>query len=263
MTVMEDTLRICGKTLEFRRIKGRQPGMPELVFLHEGLGSISLWRDFPERLAAELGAPALLYSRNGYGQSAAPEPPFRRGADYLHTEAQEVLPKVLDHFGIQRPILIGHSDGASIALIFAATMNRRPRALVLEAPHTFVEDITIAGIREAVTVWHNSDLPAKLGRHHRDPEGTFRTWYQTWLTPSFKRWSIESLLPEITCPVLVIQGEDDQYGTAAQIRSIENSVSGGVESRMLPACGHTPHRDQTEAALAEMVRFLRPRLAVA
>lgn len=254
-----ETVTICGKTLEYRCIPGIRDGRPELVFLHEGLGSLSLWRDFPDQVAEALQLPGLVYSRAGYGQSDPPQPPFRRGSDYLHVEAREVLPRVLDHFGIRHPILFGHSDGASIALIFAA-MGRRARALVLEAPHTFVEDITLAGIRDAVTSWNSTDLPARLARHHRDADGTFRTWHQTWLTPAFKRWSIEGLLPDILCPVLVIQGEDDQYGTIAQVDSVRNQVGGPSSSRMLPACGHTPHRDQPAAVLAATIEFLRPLL---
>jgi len=206
-------------------------------------------------VATATGAPALIYSRLGHGRS---DPPFGpRDLDYLHREALDVLPAVLDHFGIRNPILIGHSDGASIALIHAAASDRPVRGLVLEAPHSFVEPITLAGIRDAVETARTTDLLQKLGRHHDDAEALFGAWSGVWLTPPFADWNIEELLPAIRCPTLVIQGEGDEYGTPQQVHSITNQVSGPAQGLLLPDCGHTPHRDQADAVLNATVRFIQ------
>lgn len=249
------TLTIDDGRLEYRRIPAADPALPPLVFLHEGLGSVSLWRDFPDRLAAATGAGALVYSRRGYGRSDPQPAPF--GPGYLEREATEVLPGVLDHFAIERPVLIGHSDGGSIALLFAALAGRPLAGAITEAAHVFVEDVTLAGIRDTVAVWDGTDLRAKLARHHDDPDHTFRLWADVWLSPPFAGWNIESLLPRITAPVLVIQGEDDEYGTPAQVDAIVRQVSGPARALMLPACGHTPHRDQADRVLAAMAGFIK------
>jgi pimeloyl-ACP methyl ester carboxylesterase len=246
-------LTVLGRTLEHRRIEAAHADAPTLVFLHEGLGSAGLWRDFPDRLASATGCGALVYSRLGYGRSGPHEGP--RGIDYMHVEALEVLPAVLAACAIDRPILVGHSDGASIALIHAGT-GHAVRALILEAPHVFVEDITIAGIAAAKQAWGSSDLPARLARHHDDAGRTFRGWNDIWLDPAFRSWTIEPFLPAITCPMLLIQGEDDEYGTFAQLDAIAAAVRGSVDQLRLPACRHTPHRDQPEATLAAMARFV-------
>lgn len=249
-----EPLTFKGRRLDYRWIEGTDPTAPTLVFLHEGLGSISLWRDFPDQVAAATGAPTLIYSRLGHGRSDPPLAP--RDLDYLHREALDVLPAVLAHFGIDSPILIGHSDGASIALIHAAAADRPVRGVIVEAPHSFVEPITLAGIRGAVEAARTTDLLQKLGRHHDDTEALFRAWSGVWLTPPFADWNIEDLLPKITCPTLVIQGEGDEYGTPRQVHAVTERVSGPAEGLLLPDCGHTPHRDQAEAVLNAIARFI-------
>lgn len=255
MTTAPSFFTLDGVRLEYRRIPAADPTLPELVFLHEGLGSISLWRDFPDQLAAATGAGALIWSRRGYGRSDPQPGPFATG--YLEREAVEILPRVLDHFAIERPLLIGHSDGGTIALLFAALAGRPLAGAVVEAAHVFVESITLAGIRDAVAAWETTDLRARLGRHHADPDHTFRLWADVWLSPPFAAWNIEQHLPRITAPLLVIQGEDDEYGTPDQVHAITRQSSGPADPLLLPACGHTPHRDKAGDVLAAMAGFLR------
>lgn len=245
---------IRNRRLETRWIPG-DAAIPTLVLLHEGLGSVSLWRDFPDRLAAATGAPVLVYSRLGYGRSDPAPRPF--DLDFMHREALEELPAVLDHFGIDAPILVGHSDGASIALIHAGKAGRPVTALMLEAPHVFVEEETLAGIRATDQVWTTTDLRDRLGRHHADPAHTFALWRDIWLDPRFPAWNIEDVLPGITAPTLLIQGEEDEYGTPAQVKAVAAQVPGLVELLMLPNCKHSPHRDQPQAVLAAMADFVR------
>ena len=255
------TVTLLGQTLEYHLIAGPAPGAPTVVFLHEGLGSVSLWRDFPERFAAALGCSALIYSRRGYGGSDPLSPPYRRPDDYLYIEALEVLPALLDHFAIHEPILFGHSDGATIALIHAGGAKRPVRAVIVEAPHVFVEPLTLAGIRAAVDSWQTTALPKKLGRHHRHVESTFRAWAETWLDPAYHAFNCEHLLPGITCPLLVIQGEDDHYGSADQVNRVVARVSGPADGLFLPKCGHTPHAEQTKVVLDAALTFLERHLA--
>ena len=226
---------------------------PTLVFLHEGLGSVALWKSFPLEVAEASGCPALLYSRYGYGKSDRLLAP--RTVDYMHREALDVLPEVLDRLGIDNPILVGHSDGASIALIHAGAGKRPVRGVVAMAPHVFVEDITVQSIAEAGETFRTTDLPQRLGRYHDDVASTFRGWNDIWLHPDFRRWNIEEVLPGIRCPLLLIQGEDDQYGTAAQVEAISRKVSGPVETLLLPDCAHSPHHEQKDATLAAIVEF--------
>jgi len=248
-----------GHRLEYSRI-GPTPGSgaavdaPVLVFLHEGLGSVALWQDFPARVVQATGVPALVSSRYGYGKSDRLA--GARGVDYMHREALEVLPELLDALSVRNPILIGHSDGASIALIHAGAASRPVRGLALLAPHAFVEDITVESIAGAKVAFGNTDLPAKLARYHDDVASTFRGWNDIWLHPDFRRWNIEEYLPGVGCPVLLIQGEDDQYGTAAQITAIASQVKGPVETLMLPDCGHSPHVDQQQATVGSIARFV-------
>jgi len=248
-----------GHRLEYSRIDptpgpGAAADAPVLVFLHEGLGSVALWKDFPARVVQATGVPALVYSRYGYGKSDRLA--GARGVDYMHREALEFLPELLDALSIRNPILIGHSDGASIALIHAGTGSRPVRGLVLLAPHVFVEDITVESIAGAKVAFENTDLPAKLARYHDDVESTFRGWNDIWLHPDFRRWNIEEYLPGVTCPVLLIQGADDQYGTAAQITAIARQVSGPVETLMLQNCAHSPHVDQRKATIETIAQFV-------
>lgn len=244
---------VCGHRLEYRRA-GPDAGGPTLVFLHEGLGSIGQWRDFPQRIAEYTGLPAIVYARHGHGQSDALQQ--ARGVDFMHREALEVLPEFLRALGIVRPILIGHSDGASIALIYAGS-GHPLRALVAMAPHVFVEDVSIAGIRAAKRAFETTDLPRKLARHHRDASKTFCGWNEVWLSPAFRTWNIERFLPEIHCPLLAIQGYADEYGSMAQLDAIARQVSGPVELLRLEHCGHSPQQDQPETVAAAIVEFVK------
>lgn len=225
-----------------------------LVFLHEGLGSVAMWRDFPAEVAAAADRRALVYSRYGYGQSDVLEEPFNTG--YMHDEGTIALPELLDGVGFDKPILIGHSDGASIALLHAGLSGREVSGLVLLAPHVFVEKVSVTSIAAIGEQFARSDMAAKLGRYHKDPVRTFRGWHDIWLHPAFRDWNIEGCLPMIDCPVMVIQGEDDEYGTAEQIFAIEKAVSGPCSTVLLPNCGHSPHRDQRCAVLSAIGNFI-------
>jgi pimeloyl-ACP methyl ester carboxylesterase len=241
----------AGRSLECEWIEG---GEPTLVFLHEGLGSIRQWRDFPARAARASGCRVLLYNRYGYGDSDVLAEP-RVGVRFMHDEALVALPELLAGVRIEAPVLVGHSDGASIALIHAGA-GHPVRGLVLMAPHVFVEDICIRSIEQARHTFETGDLRARLGRYHRDPEKTFHLWNDVWLDPEFRRWNIEEYLPGIRAPVLAIQGEDDAYGTMAQLEAIARQVRGPCELLKLARCGHSPQRDQPEATLAALTRFV-------
>lgn len=239
-----------GAKIEYLDLPGQGP--VDVVLLHEGLGSVAMWRDFPAQVAAATGARTLAYSRRGYGKSDPANLPRR--TDYMHEEARVALPAVLAARGITRPVLIGHSDGASIAILYAARHD--VAGLILMAPHVFVEDITIASIEEAKTVYKTTALRDRLGRYHDDVDHAFWGWNDIWLHPDFRAWNIEAALPKITAPVLIIQGEDDQYGTVAQVDAIERQVAGPCRRLMLPACKHSPHRDQPDATLSAISDFV-------
>lgn len=228
-------------------------GRPVLVLLHEGLGSIAMWRDFPARLAEHTACRVLLWSRSGHGDS--PPPPAPRTARYLHEEALEVTPAVLARLGVTRPLLVGHSDGASIALIHAGAFPGQVAGVVALAPHEFVEARTLEGIRRAGKLHAGSNWSARLARYHRDPDALFRAWHDTWLSPAFRDWNIEACLSAIRCPVLAIQGEDDEYATMRQIERIAECAP-DVELLRLAPCGHVPQRDQPEAVLAAIGRLV-------
>jgi pimeloyl-ACP methyl ester carboxylesterase len=244
----------AGHKLEYEWIEG-ETDKPALVFLHEGLGSIRQWRDFPAQVAAATGCPALVYNRYGYGDSDVLAE-GRVGVRFMHDEALIALPQVLSLLGIERPVLVGHSDGASIALIHAGA-GHPVRALVALAPHVFVEDISVRSIEEAKRQFETTDLPERLARYHRDPRKTFYLWNDAWLDPEFRRWNIEEYLPGIRCRVLAIQGEEDEYGTMAQVEAIARQVSGRCQLLKLARCGHSPHRDQPETALAAIAAFVQ------
>jgi len=246
-------VNVASRRLEYRRIGIARPARPTLVFLHEGLGSVAMWRDFPERLAHAVAARVVVYSRYGYGNSdpiAAP-----RDVRYMHDEALLTLPALLDALGVERPVLVGHSDGASIALIHAGGSGRAMCGVVAMAPHVFVEDLSIASIEAARTAYRTTDLRAKLARYHADVDGAFRGWNDIWLAPAFRTWNIERFLPEIGCPILAIQGRDDEYGTVEQIARLAKAAP-DVDEVLLEDCRHSPHRDQPQAVLEAIVRFL-------
>lgn len=246
-------LTVQGRELEVERIAGADPSAPTLVFLHEGLGSVSMWRDFPRKAAQASGCAAVVYSRYGYGRSEVLKEP--RGVDYMHVEALAVLPELLERIQIRDPVLVGHSDGASIALIY--TGSRHPvRGLIVMAPHVFVEDISVNSIAEAKSAFQRSDLPHKLSRYHADAHKTFWGWNDIWLREDFRAWNIEEYLPRIDCPVLAIQGFDDEYGTMAQLETIAKQAGGPVELLRLADCRHSPHRDQPQVVLEAMSRFI-------
>jgi pimeloyl-ACP methyl ester carboxylesterase len=246
-------IRAAGHRLEYARIPARDPGGPAIVLLHEGLGSISMWRDFPQRVADATGHEVVVYSRYGYGCSDR----LTGGRDvrYMHDEALIALPEVLDALSINRPILLGHSDGASIAIIHAGGPCRAVAGLVLMAPHVVVEDISVDSIAAARVAYETSDLRARLARHHDDVDATFRGWNDIWLDPAFRNWSIEEFLPQIDAPVLVIQGLDDEYGTLDQVERIERAAR-EVQRLELANCGHSPHRDQPEKVLDAITMFI-------
>jgi pimeloyl-ACP methyl ester carboxylesterase len=244
---------IHGRRIEYRMVPGDAAARPTLVFLHEGLGSVALWRDFPDKVARRLGARALVYSRFGYGQSdglLAKNTPL-----FMHNEALDVLPVLLDRLGIERPLLIGHSDGASIALIHAAASGRPVHGLVLMAPHVFVEPICLESIAKIRDTYLNTDLKQRLAKYHAHVDDAFLGWADTWLLPEFLSWSIEDLLASVTQPILLIQGRDDEYGTLAQLDRIEARVKGPASRLVLADCGHSPQRDQETAVLDAIVAF--------
>src|SRR5712664_3067043 len=224
-----------------------------IVMLHEGLGSVAMWKDFPEQVAETTRCGVLVYSRYGHGKSDRLAE--KRTANFMHHEATAVLPELLAQFGIERPILIGHSDGGSIALIYAGTWPEQVRGLVLEAPHVFVEGF---GLRSTVAirkVYESSDLREKLSRYHEHADEMFRGWSNIWLEPQFRDWNIEEYLGAISCPTLVIQGENDEYGTVAHVEAIHRGVT-GAQALILPRCGHSPHRDQPELTLHAISKFV-------
>lgn len=226
-----------------------------LVFLHEGLGSLSLWRGFPAAVHEATGRRTVVWSRHGYGGSAVVRE--ARGTDYMHVEAREVLPMLLGRLRIDAPVLVGHSDGASIALIHAGTPGLADDVgLVLLAPHVVVEDESIAGIRAAREAFLSTDLEQRMGRHHRDPAATFWGWNDIWLSPAFRSWDITDVLGGVACPVLAVQGVDDQYGTLRQLDLVEAGVAGPVARVHLDGCGHAPHLEQPDRTLAAVLAFL-------
>jgi len=244
-----ERLKLARRDIEVERIAGDGP---TLVLLHEGLGSLGLWRDIPQALAARTGCEVIAYSRygNGYSEPLA----AKRDPRYMHDEAR-ALPELLSHYGVIDPVLIGHSDGASIALIHAGT-RKNVRALVLMAPHVFVEDVAISSIAATRNAYETTDLRERVARRHEDGDKTFYGWNDIWLDPAFRAWNIEEYLPAISCPVLLIQGRDDQYGTVVQLDAIERGVKGQVERLVLDDCRHAPHRDQPEATLVAIEDFL-------
>lgn len=245
--------------IEYGWLNPERRGAPLLVFLHEGLGSLSSWRDFPARLCNAGGFRVLVYSRPGYGCSTPRHPDERWTPDFLREQANELLPALLASLQIDSetdPLwLFGHSDGGSIALIFGATFPRRVAGLILLAPHIFVEDISITSIQAARAAYLETSLRDRLGRHHADPDSAFWGWNDVWLDPEFRDWNIEALLPKLRCPLLAVQGRDDEYGTLAQIEGVARGAP-QTEVLVLDSCGHSVHRDQPVALTNAVVDFV-------
>lgn len=254
MTWREGFLTAGGKRLEYKCWGPAPDAAPTIVLLHEGLGCVALWRDFPEKLAAATGFGVMAYSRAGYGQSDATELP--RPLDYMTREAVEVLPEVLDAIGFQRGVLFGHSDGATIASIYAGSIEDfRVRGLAVVAPHFFTEDMGLAEIAQAKVAYETTDLGAKLGKYHKDAENAFRGWNDAWLAEGFKSWNVADVIDYLRVPTLAIQGTADQYGTKAQIDEIESRSYAPVDVLMIDDCRHSPHLEKPEAVLSAMAEF--------
>jgi pimeloyl-ACP methyl ester carboxylesterase len=257
MSTLPDSgrLSIGGSSLEYRVIGPRPDAAPTFLMLHEGLGSVSIWGDFPKALSEKTGAGVFVYSRAGYGQSSTITLP--RPLDYMQREAAEVLPALLDAIGFRRGILLGHSDGASIAAQYAGThQDHRVRGLVLMAPHFFVEPEGLAEIRKARTAYETTDLRARLARHHADVDAAFCGWNEAWLDPQFaSAFDITDALAYIRVPILLIQGEADRYGTLAQVRAAEQECYCPVDALVMPGVGHAPHRENAKETLAAVTAF--------
>jgi pimeloyl-ACP methyl ester carboxylesterase len=245
---------IDGRQLEYRMIPG-DLAQPTLVFLHEGLGSAGLWRDFPDKLAARLGARALIYSRFGYGQSDGLT--AKRTPRFMHEEALKILPALLDQLGVDNPLLVGHSDGASIALVHAAACERPVCALALMAPHVFVEQVCVDSIARIREAYGTGPLKSRLAKYHAHVDDAFLGWADIWLEPEFRSWSIEGLVASIDAPMLLIQGANDEYGTLEQLDRIEARAVAPTSRLVLDRCGHSPHRDQEAAVADAIVAFAR------
>jgi pimeloyl-ACP methyl ester carboxylesterase len=247
-------LRIGDADLEYRMIGPSPDQAPTIVMLHEGLGSAALWGDFPDMLQATTGAGVLVYSRAGYGASSPVKLP--RPLDYMHTEALEVLPKLLEAIAFRRGLLVGHSDGASIAAIYAGgVQDHRLRAVALIAPHFIVEDISVASIAEIKTTYETTDLRAKLARWHKDVDNAFYGWNGAWLDPKFLKWDISEYLAYIRVPVAIIQGADDQYGTVRQVEIAREECYCPVDVTLLTGAGHSPHREAPVPTLNAISSF--------
>ncbi|MGA7810991.1 alpha/beta fold hydrolase [Bradyrhizobium sp.] len=248
-------LSIGASDLEYRMIGPAPDQAPTIVMLHEGLGSAALWGDFPDRLRAATGAGVFVYSRAGYGASSAVTLP--RPLDYMQREALDVLPKLLDRIGFRRGVLVGHSDGASIAAIYAGCVqDHRLRGLVMIAPHFVVEDVSVAAIAEIKTAYETTNLRDKLARWHRNVDNAFHGWNRAWLDPKFRSWDISDDLAYIRVPVAILQGADDQYGTMRQIEIARQECYCPLEVTILREAGHSPHREAPEATLMMVTEFV-------
>lgn len=243
-----------GDRIELKVISHMKNNLEPIIFLHEGLGSVSLWKDWPLKVALATKRDAIVYSRIGMGNSSPLK--NKRNINYMHVEAIEILPKILKFLNINNPIIFGHSDGASIALIYAGS-GFNSKALILEAPHVFVEKISVQGAKYAKKMWNNNDLKDKLKKYHKDVDGAFNGWCNAWTSKEFRNWNIEKYLDKITIPILLIQGNDDTYGTSKQLESIENNTKGIIKRYELENCGHSPHTQYPSKIINQIKNFLQ------
>ena len=257
MQIKNSWIEVCGYKLEIRRIKAKKIGNPTLVFLHEGLGCVSMWKDFPDRLAKETGLAALIYSRRGYGGSDKFSLP--RQLDYMHEEGIDVLPALLRTEQVNRAILIGHSDGGSISLIYAGSkFASKLDALIMIAPHVFVEKISVESIKKIQKDFKLGDLRERLARYHMDNlDSVFWGWSNIWVSPSFRKWNIEEYLPQINVPTIVIQGDKDQFGSLSQVNSIIEKTKLEVKYKIIKNCGHSPHLENSGEVLGVLSDFIK------
>jgi pimeloyl-ACP methyl ester carboxylesterase len=263
MTTLSPTgfLAIGASELEYRMIGPQPTDAPVIVMLHEGLGSAGLWGDFPDKLQAATGAGVFAYSRAGYGASTPARLP--RPVDYMHIEAREVLPKLLDAIGFRRGLLVGHSDGASIAAIYAGShQDHRVEGIALIAPHFIVEDVSVASIAAIRTAFETTNLREKLARWHRDVDNAFYGWNDAWLDPKFRNWDISEFLAYIRVPIAILQGVDDVYGTMRQIEIAQEECYCPVDVTVIPGAGHQPHREAPGATLDAITEFANAVLRV-
>ena len=245
-----------GYRLHLRRIEGERPGAPTLLFLHEGLGTIGLWGDVPDALCQATGCPGVIYERPGYGASDPRPLPWPN--DVLEQEAEIVLPGLVEALNIDRPVLVGHSDGGTIALLYAAEFPERVSGVITLAAHVVLDELTLAGVSALERSWREANLRSELERiHGRGAETLFRGWSGLWLDPARQAWSILDRLPRITCPVLAIQGADDEYGLPAQLDAIAGGVTGPAERMLVPNCAHDPHQEAPAVVLERVAGFVR------
>ena len=256
MPFAEITSDVGPVRLEYEWVGAPASPRPVLVFLHEGLGSVAAWKDFPDALCRALGLRGLVYSRYGYGQSTPKPPAEHWDPRFMHTQAHEALPALLSSLGVERPWLFGHSDGGSIALLYAAKVPQAASGLIVVAPHIRVEGLSLRSIAAAREAYANTDLRLRLARYHADVDSAFRGWNDAWLDPAFADWSIEDELHRITCPVLAVQGVDDEYGTLEQVHGIARRVP-QAQVLVLAQCGHSPHRDQPERLIGATASFIQ------
>jgi pimeloyl-ACP methyl ester carboxylesterase len=245
--------------IEYQWLSRQLVEAPLIVFLHEGLGSLGMWKDFPQKLCDAVSCRGLVYSRPGYGRSTPRAAEEAWGVDFMHQQAQQVLPALLKALGVDTlakpPWLFGHSDGGSISLLYAASFPQQLSGVVVLAPHIVVEDVSVQSIAMTRQTYLGTDLRKRLARYHDDPDSAFWGWNNIWLHPPFKQWTIEAELPAITCPLLAVQGVDDEYGTLEQIRGIRRRVPHATLLE-LPGCGHSPHRDQPQAVMEAARRII-------
>lgn len=251
---VQGLISVDGKSIEVEAFGAPPAEAPTLVLLHEGLGSVKLWHDIPARLASQTGLGVLLYSRTGYGQSDPVELP--RPLDYMTIEATEMLPQLLDTLGVQQAILVGHSDGATIAAIYAGTVaDFRVRGLILIAPHFFTESVALTAIKKCRATYENGDLRQRMAKYHRDPDNAFYGWCDSWLHPDFTEWDITEVIDYIRVPVLAVQGREDQYGTLAQLDELQSRCYAPVDLLTIDNCGHTPHLEHTSQVIDGVAEF--------